>query len=140
MIFTKFKSGKPVNINIRKYVIDWDSAPSKEQLRLQYFLFPFWKNQVVLSEFLLPGSKFRFDIVNISKHIIIEHSPNSTHNEYNQFFHGSRSGFIKRIKSDMDKIEWAKSQNPSFKVIETTAEDLDYLSPKFFLEKFGVNL
>lgn len=140
MLFTKFKSTKTKNVNISHYLINWSIAPSKEQQRLQDFLYPYWKNHIVLAEFLLPGSLLRFDIINISQHIIVEHSPNSTHGEFNKFFHVTRSGYLKRIKNDMAKIEWAENQNPPFRVIETTEEDLDLLSRKYFLEKFNVLL
>lgn len=87
----------------------------------------------------MPGSLFRIDILNISDKIAIEYSPDSTHFEFSPFFHGTRpSGYLKRIKSDLLKIE--ELERNGFQVIEINEEDLDYLSKKYFLEKFGVNL
>lgn len=139
MLIKKFKSKKTVDVNIRKYLIAWDQAPSKEQQRLQDFLYPFWKNKVVLAEFRIPGSLFRVDLICLSYNpkIAIEYSPESTH-DYNPFFHKSRLDFLKRVKSDIEKILYLEQNN--FKVIEINREDLDYLSRRFFLDKFGVEL
>lgn len=139
MIFKKFKSNREVNVNIRKYIIDWDSSPSNEQKILQDFLYPYFKNKVILAEFRIPGSLLRFDIVNISNRYIIEYSPDSTHFEFNPYFHGSRpSGYLKRIKTDMEKITWAEQNG--FRVIELNKEDLGHLSRDYFLDKFQILL
>lgn len=140
MIFKKIYTLKPIDINIRKYLVDWNKYPSKEQKRLQDFLYPYWKNKVILSEFRIPGSLFRIDLLNISDRIAIEYSPESTHFEHNPFFHGDAraSNYLKRIKVDMHKIRWA-TQN-DIQTIEIIKEDLDFLSRSFFLKKFNVVL
>ena len=137
MLFYKFKSDKQVNVNIRKYLIDWSLSPSKQQKILQDFLYPFWKNKIICAEFRLPGSLFRVDLINISDRLAIEYSPDSTH-DFNQYFHGSRAGFLRRVKSDIWKIEELERNN--FKIIEINEEDLNWLSKSFFLEKFNVVL
>lgn len=137
MLFYKFKSLKQVNVNINRYTIDWDLSPSKEQQILQDFLKPYWFNKVILAEFWMPGSLFRVDLLNVSDRIAVEYSPNSTH-DYNPFFHKTRAQFLKRVKSDIDKIE--ELERNGFKVIEINKEDLDWLSPKYFREKFQINL
>lgn len=137
MLFYKFKSDKQVNVSVGKYLIDWNSAPSREQQVLQDFLYPFWKNKVVLSEFRIPGSLFRVDLICLSDKIAIEYSPESSH-DYNPFFHKSRVEYIRRVKSDIWKIE--ELQKNGFKVIEINKEDLSFLSRSFFLDKFGVIL
>lgn len=137
MLFYRFKSRKQSNVNIANYLIDWDASPSKEQKVLQDFLYPFWKNKVVLAEFRIPGSKFRIDILNLSDNIAIEYSPDSSH-DYNPFFHKSRTEYILRVKADIDKIKWL--ENSGFKVIELKKEDLFQLSKLFFIEKFGILL
>lgn len=137
MLFKKFNSDREKNVNLSKYLINWDDSPSKEQKILQNFLYPFWKNKIVLSEFRIPGSLFRVDIINISDRIAIEYSPSSSH-DYNPFFHKSRIEYIQRVKADIDKIQWLTSNN--FKVIEINKEDLDFLSKKYFLDHFGILL
>lgn len=140
MIFKKLRGGKEVNVNIAQYKINWDSSPSKEQQILQDFLFKYWKHKIILAEFEIPGSKFRFDIVNISDRIIVEYSPESTHFKYNKFFHRDEYGYYKKISFDMDKIKWAWQQNPPFKVVEIMKEDLDNLSYAFFEKNFNILL
>ena len=138
MLFYKFKSNKQINVNIRKYLIDWNSAPSKQQKVLQDFLYPFWHNKIICAEFRLPGSLFRIDLLNISDRLAIEFSPTSTHGEFNSYFHQNRSGFLKRIKVDIWKIEELERNN--FRIIEINEEDLKWLSRSYFLKRFNVNL
>lgn len=134
----KYKSDKEVLIKVSKYKIIWDKAPSKGQLKLQQFLYPFWKNCIVLKEMFIPGTKWRFDIVNCNKKIIVEYSPLSHHNNYNKFFHKSRIGYIRSLKSDLDKFEWAVDNG--FKVLEINEDDLEHLSYEFVLNKFNISL
>lgn len=134
----KYKSDKLVSIKINKYKIDWNKAPSKGQQILQDFLFPYWKNYLILKEMYLPGTKWRFDLVNCSKKIIIEYSPLSHHNNYNPFFHKSRAGYLRSLKSDSNKLEWAADNG--FKVIEITEEDLPHLSANYIETKFGISI
>lgn len=138
MLFYKFKSNKQVNVNLKHYIIDWNISPSKQQKVLQDFLYPYWKNKVICAEFRIPGSLFRIDLMNISDKIAIEYSPDSTHSEFNTYFHGSRAGFLKRIKSDIWKIE--ELERNGFRVIEINEEDLDLLSRKYFESKFNIIL
>lgn len=137
MLFSRFKSNRQSNVNINKYIIDWNQSPSKEQRILQDFLYPFWKNKIILSEFRIPGSLLRVDILNITDRIGVEYSPDSSH-DYNVYFHHDRNGFLKKIKSDINKIEWLEANN--FKVIEIIKEDLENLSKRFFLDKFDILL
>ena len=137
MLFYKLYSHKQVNVNIQDYIIDWNDAPSKSQQILQDFLYSYWKNKVILSEFRIPGSLLRADIMNITDKIYLEYSPECTH-DYSPHFHGNRLNFIKRIKNDMNKMQWAERNG--FKTVEIIEKDLDYLSRKYFLEKFDILL
>ncbi len=137
MLFYKFKSDKQVNVNVSKYIINWNDSPSKEQKVLQDFLYPFWKHKVVLAEMRIPGSKFRVDLICLSDRVAIEYSPDSSH-DYNPFFHKSRVEYIRRVKSDIWKIE--ELERNGFKVIEINKNDLSLLSRSFFVDKFGVLL
>ncbi len=139
MYVTKFNGGKSlIKIQTNKYLFDPNKKVSKGQRQVQDFLLPFWKGDVILQELRIPGCLKRLDIVNLSQLIIVEYSPESHHAEYNKFFHGSRLGFLKTIKADYQKEEWAK--NNGFKWVEITETDLDNLSKKFFLNKFGLEL
>ncbi len=136
MLFTRYNSIKQVNVNINKYLIDWNDSPSKEQQILQDFLHFYWKNRVVLAEFRIPGSLFRIDILNLSNKIAIEYSPDSTH-DFNPFFHTYNS-FKERVKNDINKIKYLEDEG--FKVIEVKKPDLKHLSRRFFLDNFDIIL
>jgi hypothetical protein len=134
----KYKSDKIISIDIKKYKIDWNSAPSKGQQILQDFLFPYWKTRLILREMRVPGTLWRFDLVDVNSRTIVEYSPISHHGNYNPFFHKTRAGYLKSIKSDIYKLEWAEQNG--FKVIEIQECDLPFLSLDYIYNKFGVNL
>lgn len=134
----KYKSKQQILIKTSDYLINWKKAPSKGQQILQDFLYPYWKYSLILQEMRVPGALWRFDIVNCNKRLIVEYSPVTHHNNYNPFFHKSRLGYLKSLKSDIFKSEWAAENN--FKVIEITEDDLDKLSPSYIEEKFGISI
>ncbi len=138
MIVTRWKGGKKVVIPINKYLINWDKSPSQGQQILQNFLVTFWRNDIVIAEMRIPGCLKRFDIVNCNKKIIVEYSPLTHHNTYNKFFHRSRAGYLKSIKSDAEKAEWAERNG--FKLVEIVEKDLPLLSRDYFYKQFGVQL
>ena len=129
---------KEITIKISKYRIEWDKAPSKEQQILQDFLYKYWKNHIILSEMRVPRCLWRFDLVNCNKRIIIEYSPESHHNNFNKFFHKNRAGYLRSLKSDLYKYEWAEKNG--FKIIEIVKKDLDKLSVEYIEEISGVNI
>ncbi len=135
----KIKKDKEVNFNPANYKIDWDRKVSGPQKTVKDFLHKFWKNDVVLEEMVLPksGAK-RLDLVNLNKRIIIEVSPDSVHLEFNQFMHGSRAGYLKKLKADALKMELAELNG--FKFIELNDEHLANLTKKMFKEVFGLDL
>ncbi len=137
MFLYKFKSKSEVNVNLSKYRIDWSTPPSKEQGILENFLYPFVKHKFVLREFRIPGSLYRFDLVVVDNRWIFEYSPTSTH-DVNKYFFPTHSSYLKRIKTDLDKIEWAKLNN--FKLCEINKEDLPHLSKRYFLDTFDILL
>lgn len=136
MKFKKLNSSVEVNVNIANYKIDWEQKVSAPQKKVTDFLRQFWEYDYVLQEFRVPGSLLRFDIVNITKKIIVEVSPASTHDKYSKFIHKSRGGFLKRVKSDADKKKWAEQNEFSF--IELGTEDIKNLSKEMIEEKFEV--
>jgi len=136
----KTKSGKEVNFNPAKYKIRWeDDGRSKPETMVRKFLYPFWKNDIVLSEMVFPKSgKKRADLVNLSRKIFVEISPDSVHLEFNQFMHGSRAGYLKKLKADYEKMELAELNG--FKFIELNDEHLSNLTKKMFKETFDLDL
>jgi len=138
MRFKKLGSDKEINIDINKYRIDWNRVVSKPQKAVKDFLFRYWKSKIVLEEFRVPGSRLRFDIVNMNDHIIIEVSPKKVHGQYNKFFHKTRLGYVNSIKRDMSKVEWAELND--FVLVEVYDEDIPVLSREWFREKYSVEL
>lgn len=134
----KLNSNKQINVNISKYRIDWKKYPSKEQKVLQDFLYPYWKNSVVLSEFRVPGSLLRIDLINVNKRLCIEYSPESHHGNYNEFFHKNKSNYMQSIMRDYCKYEWTIKNG--FTLLELNEEDLNYLSYDYFVKKYNVYL
>lgn len=138
MRFKSPNSDKEINIDIAKYRIDWDRVVSKPQKRVKDFLFRYWSKKIVLEEFKMPGTRFRFDIVNMNDHVIVEVSPKKVHGEFNKFFHKTRLGYANSIKRDLSKVDWAERNG--FVLVEVFDEDIDNLSREWFREKYGVEL
>lgn len=133
------KSGKVRSFNPAKYKIKWDEdGRSKPETKVRNFLRPFWKNDVVLAEMPYPSTRFRADLVNLSKKIILEVSPASVHLQYNEFMHGSRGGFLKKLKADNDKMLMAEKNG--FKHIDLYDDEIDNLSKEMFKKKFNLDL
>jgi len=91
----KLNSSTLVSVNIAGYLIDWDKVVSKPQKQVSDFLRRYWAADCVLSELRIPGSLLRLDIVNVSKKIVVEVSPDSIHKNYNPFMHGDRRAFLR---------------------------------------------
>lgn len=137
MRFLKYGTTRQVWVNIKKYSIKW-SEPSASNLQtlVKIFLFPFWKNYIVLEEFVIPGSRLRCDFINLNKSIAIE-VQGSQHFEFNKFFHNnSRSKYLGMIKRDINKYHWLEANG--FTIIELDEKDIKQLSIEYIKEKFGV--
>ncbi len=129
--------GKEKNVNIVPYLVDWTHKVSAPQKQVKDFLAPFWKADVILEEFMLPGSRLRADLLNISRHLLVEVSP-AQHFEFNKHFHKNKVGYLNSIKRDYQKGQWAEANG--FRLIEIIQEDLDDLTKKRFKEKFDIVL
>ena len=135
MTFLDLK-GRKKNLNIRKYLVDWNGKTrSKGETALKTFLYPYWRSDIVLQEMPLVGSRMRFDMVNVSKKIVIE-VQGCQHNKFVKHFHGTRVGkFLGQIKRDISKHEWCEIND--FTLVEVYSEkELTY---EFFADK-GINL
>lgn len=130
--------GRLQNKNVSKYLIDWDGkCRSKIQLKVKQFLKEFWENHVVYEEFPVFGTRLKVDLVNITKRIAVE-VQGQQHTTYNKFFHGSRTGYWKSIKRDVQKDNWLVSND--FHLIEVNYDEVDKLSKAFFEKQFNVIL
>lgn len=129
MKIKKLRSNKEVSVNITKFKIDWDKKISKPQKQVKDFLYPDWRYDLVLEEFLIPGSKLRFDLVNITKKICVEVSPRQ-HFKFNEFLHKNESNFLESIKRDDNKRNWC-IQN-EYRFVEITEEELKDLKQEHF--------
>ena len=130
--------GKLVYKNVSRYLLDWDKkSRSKPQFRVKKFLEPYWQNDVVYEEFPVYGTLLKVDILNATKRIAVEvHGPQ--HGSFHYFHNESPSAYLASIKRDAKKYQWLEQNG--FKVIEIYDNEIDTLSPKFFLDKFGVQL
>lgn len=132
-------NGKPYNVAVKDYLIDWDKTISKPQKKVKDFLFPFWKNHVCLEEFKIPRTLLRIDLMNLTRRIAVEVSPEATHREYNKHFHaGNRMNYVNTLKRDAMKEEWIKANRFTF--IELYDEDINNLSIELFYTKFDTIL
>lgn len=128
MLLTKLKSHNKVNV-VPRNNIDWNKKVSLPQLIVKEFLYPFWKRDIVEEEFVIPGSKLRIDLLNFSKKIAIEVSPNSYHSKYNNWLHKSRIGFADKVQKDEQKRLWCEENG--IRLIELTDEEIDNLENYF---------
>ncbi len=139
MKFKKLGSNREVNVNTSNYTLNWEGKfVSGPQTEVKDFLFPYWKYDCVLGEFLIPGSRLRVDFLNLTKKIAVEVSPKSSHG-FNKFFHKERvGGFLASVKRDEDKAHWI--ENSGFYLIELRDEDLKDLTWQRFKDKFEIEL
>jgi hypothetical protein len=130
MILKKLNSERKVNVNLSKYLIDWDGkCRSKFQFEVKQWLKPFCKAHITLEEFTIPGSRLKCDLVDLNLKMIVETSGDQ-HREYNSHFHqGSKTKYLGQIKRDADKYNWAEANG--FKLVEIFKEDLP-LTKEFF--------
>jgi hypothetical protein len=137
----KFKNlkGKEVNLNISKYLIDWDKKErSIIQFKVKKFLQPYWKYHVVLSELRIVSTRMTFDLFNVTLGIAVE-TQGKQHGEYNSFFHkGARANYLSQIKRDNDKINFC--QINGFRMIEIQEDDVKHLSREMLKEVYDLDL
>ncbi len=138
MFFKKVNSQKSCNVNIIKYMVNWNGkCRSKFQFQVKQWLKPYWANHVCLEEMLVPGSRMTFDLVNISKRVIVETS-GSQHEDFCPHFHNnSRAAWLAQLSRDRMKREWAEQND--FILVEIFPKDLP-LTPDFFKKNYDLDL
>ena len=131
--------GRLSNKNVNKFLMKWDKkSRSIIQFKTKQFLKPYWANHIVFEEFPVYGSLLKVDILNATLKIAIEVN-GKQHGEFNKFFHNnSPARYLQAIKNDVKKQKWLEANG--FKIIEINEDEIDLLSKKFFLDKFGLEL
>lgn len=135
----KLNSRTQVNVNIAKWLIDWDHLRqvSKPQTAVANFLRPYWQSHVVCMEFIIPGSLLRVDFVNFTRKLAVEVSPKATHS-FSSFFHKNRPTYGASFNRELDKADWLEQHG--IKLIEIFDDDLPHLSLSWFKFKYDVDL
>ncbi len=132
-------AGRKVRVNLAPYSVQWDAPSlSKPQFLLKQFLKQYWVTDHVVEEMLIPGTKLRADFINFSRNILLEMS-GKQHFIFNKHYHNNdRLKFLKGIKNDEKKKNWA-SMN-ALKFVEIKDSEIKLLNPIFFRERFDIAL
>lgn len=124
--------------NIESCRVRWDKfRASKPQFKVKKFLKKFWENDVVYEEMPVYGSRLRVDIVNVTRKIAVE-VHGEQHENFNPFFHRTRSEYFKSFQRDEIKAQWLERNG--FTLIIIYEKEADNLSIEFFQKKFGIDI
>lgn len=134
--------GRERNINISKYYVDWNGKEaSKFQFEVKQFFKDFWRGDCVCSEFLIPSTRLRIDLINFSKGIVVE-SSGEQHFEWSEkknFFHKNRLQFGASLKRDDRKFQYITT-TLQYQFIELRMKDMKELSYDFLLKQFDIDI
>ena len=131
-------TGRLVNKNVNKYLIDWDKkSRSKIQFKVKQFLKEYWGNHIVYEEFPVYGTRLKVDILNATKKMAVEVN-GSQHTSFNKFFHKTRINYLRSLKRDHRKLEWLKVND--FELIEIEEKEVPLVSYEFIKDRFGVKI
>lgn len=134
--------GREINVNLAPYYVSWDGKEaSKFQFQVKQFLKDFWRGDVVCSEFRIPKTKLRIDLINFSKGIVVE-SSGEQHFEWSDkknFFHKNKIQFLSSLKRDDKKMKYIE-QILGFQFLELRMKDMKTLSYKKILDEFGIDI
>jgi len=130
MKFKQLNSSRLRNVDIRKYLIDWDAKITrgknfgKFQWEVKQLLRPHWESKIILEEFSVPaktGERGRsIDIINMTDRIALEIS-GSQHTQQSDFFHRNKFHYFKQLRNDVWKENWAKLNG--FEFVEIYQDD-----------------
>lgn len=135
----KFKTlqGREKKVIIKDYLIKWDEiSASKAQMAVKTFLKPYWKAKVVCEEFMLPGTRYRMDFLNITNKIAIEYQ-GEQHDDPKSHYFENPNDFLNSLRRDHKKAEWCEING--YTLVEIYPNDLP-LTKKFFKEKYQIEL
>lgn len=128
-----------VNINLSKYVVDWDAkCRSIVQFKVKQFLKQYWQGYLCYEEMPCAGSLLKCDFVNMGLKICVE-TQGAFHHGYNSWAHkGNPQNFLHSLKNDIKKAKWLEDNG--IQLVEIMEDEIPLLSKTFFLEKFGILL
>jgi len=135
----KFKTliGKLKDVNIMRLKIDWsEDFGSKFEKEVAEYLYQYWKNDFVVTQFPIPSTRLSIDFFNVTRRIAIE-VQGDQHQRFVKFLSGSQSGYLAQIKRDFDKAKFCA--NNEIKLVEVLPIDMP-LNKKFFKDKYGIDL
>lgn len=140
----KFKTvtGREVNKNISKWLINWDGKSlSKPQFLTKQFLKKYWWTHIVVEEMPVWGSRMHCDIIDLSIKVSIE-VDGEMHGKCHPHFHGkgpeARIKFLASIKRDEDKRIFL--ENNGITCCRIPDYDVKNLSVKYFKDNFDIDL
>ena len=134
----KTLSGHTKSKDLTKYLIDWEGKTrSKFQSVVKAYLRKYWENYVCYEEMPLVGTRMTFDLVNMTKRLIVE-VQGAQHAKANKFFHGETGHkFLEQLDRDKQKGEWCELNE--FKLIEIYPENLP-LTLDFFQKEYSISI
>ena len=130
--------GKIVNININKYLCDFDSLKgSSGELAVRKFLKKHSSVQIWCEQVRIPTTRMTVDFLAPGLKLAIEYD-GAFHHSYNSWAHkGSKLNFLSQIKRDVSKDEHLLRND--FQIIRLEDSDLP-LTLVGFQDKFDVYL
>lgn len=129
--------GKDTTLNVSKYKLSWEKkSRSKPQFECKQFLKKYWIHDIMLEEMRVPKTRYTFDIVNLTKRIVIE-VHGTQHFEHNKFFHENRIDFLQQLQRDSFKEEWARKNGFCF--VEILESDFP-LTASWFQTRYDIIL
>lgn len=131
-------TGRVKEMPTAPYIVDWDGEQGSQfSADILDFLYPYWKHDVVLAEWGVPGTRMRYDYVNLSRRVICE-CDGLQHDQFSEHWHkGSRTNYLAQIKRDLLKEKVAEING--FKLIRIKPSDLP-LTKEFFKRQFDIEL
>ena len=133
----KMPNGKLVWKNDKQYLTDWSKpAKSKISQSVQDFLKENTASYIWYSEYRVPGTRLKIDYLCPSLKIAIE-VQGRQHENYVEFFHKSRTGYLAHIKRDVKKEKFLESND--YTLILIYDKDLP-LTKNFFLKTYNINI
>jgi hypothetical protein len=130
----KTYAGKIRPLSESKFAIKWDEdSLSNFQFKIKQFLKPYWQNDKVGEEVLLPDTRLRVDFVNFTRMVAIECN-GLFHVQYTPYFQNSIKDFKSQVFRDVYK-EHLLEEN-GFYVVEIYEKNLP-LTEKWISQTFG---
>ena len=132
-------NGRLRDVPINRYRVNWNKMVSGPQKAVKDFVRPYWEQKLVLEEMRIPGGLKRLDLICPPDSIIIE-VDGLQHDLYNPWMHGSKAGYLKSMKSDLQKQQFADLNGYTLIRIKDEEIKRGLLSVAWIQETFGITL